>query len=88
MKAVFSCHSPSKQDPISLEGILEIQFEEDHESGSETSQIRAEITVGRRPWIYSQKLLLTKTVKTLRNHKWCIVRPWSSLSINDLTSKK
>jgi len=37
--------------------------------------IKAEVVVGRRFWLASQKHLLTRTAKILRAHKWSIVEP-------------
>jgi hypothetical protein len=49
------------------------------QSESEQSHIGAEITVGRKLWLQSQRRLLTKTISVLKNHKWCIVRPAQGL---------
>lgn len=43
-------------------------------------EIRAEITIGRKLWLESQRLLLTKTSQVLLKHKWSIVKPASGMS--------
>ncbi|MCB8966453.1 MAG: DUF4238 domain-containing protein [Ardenticatenaceae bacterium] len=47
--------------------------------GSETEDgqgyIQAEITMGRKLWLESQRFLLTETIKALKGHKWSIARP-------------
>src|ERR1043166_2454487 len=42
--------------------------------------IKAEVVIGRRFWLASQKHLLTKTASVLRSHKWSIVEPAAGFS--------
>jgi hypothetical protein len=50
------------------------------DSDSNNSEIRANVTVGRKLWIESQRFLLTKTSKALLKHKWSIVEPANGMS--------
>lgn len=43
-------------------------------------EIRAEVVVGRKLWLESQRLLLTKTSQVLLRHKWSIVKPAGGMS--------
>jgi len=43
-------------------------------------EIRAEVVAGRKLWLESQRLLLTKTSQVLLKHKWSIVEPASGMS--------
>lgn len=43
-------------------------------------EIRAEVVTGRKLWIESQRLLLTKTSQVLLKHKWSIVEPAGGMS--------
>lgn len=55
--------------------LLDIQTISDKELNSDQAYIRASVTVGRKLWLQSLKLLLTNTVEVLKSHKWSIVRP-------------
>jgi hypothetical protein len=57
-----------------FEDILEIDIVKGSESVIDQCYIKAEITVGRKLWLYSQNQLLTKTINVLKNHKWSIAR--------------
>jgi hypothetical protein len=66
----------SYEDVLGLfDGILEIETVSSSESETGQGYIRAEITTGRKLWLQSQELVLTKTITVLKNHKWCIVHP-------------
>jgi len=43
-------------------------------------EVRAEIVAGRKLWLESQRLWLTKTCKVLLKHKWSIVEPARGMS--------
>lgn len=43
-------------------------------------EIRAKVVAGRRLWVETQRLLLTKTSQVLLKHKWSIVEPASGMS--------
>jgi len=43
-------------------------------------EIRAEVIAGRKFWLESQRLLLTKTAQVLLKHKWSIVEPARGMS--------
>jgi uncharacterized protein DUF4238 len=43
-------------------------------------EIRTEVITGRKFWLESQRLLLTKTCKVLLKHKWSIVEPANGMS--------
>jgi len=58
-----------------FEDIFDIQTISSKESSSGQAHIKAEVIAGRKLWLQSQKLLLTKTVKILKSHKWTIVHP-------------
>jgi hypothetical protein len=58
-----------------LAGILDIKVVPSSESASGQGYIRAEVTVGRKLWLQSQELFLTRTINVLKKHKWCIARP-------------
>jgi len=62
------------ENPL-FEKVLDIQTVSGSESDSGQGYVRAEITAGRRLWLQSQRLRLTKTVDVLKNHKWSIVHP-------------
>lgn len=68
-------NSLSEDVPRLFEDILEIEKVSSSESETRQGYIRAEITAGRKLWLQSQKLVLTKTINALKSHKWCIVRP-------------
>jgi hypothetical protein len=55
--------------------VLEINVVKSSETESGQGYIQAEITTGRKLWLQSQRLVLTKTIKALKEHKWCIVSP-------------
>ncbi len=66
----------SSNDESSLfNGVLEINVVKSSETENGQGYIQAEITTGRKLWLQSQRLVLTKTIKALKEHKWCIVRP-------------
>lgn len=66
----------SSNDESSLfNGVLEIKVVKSSETENGQGYIQAEITTGRKLWLQSQRLVLTKTIKALKEHKWCIVRP-------------
>jgi hypothetical protein len=68
--------TPSSEDvPRLFDDILEIETISSSESETGQGYIQAEITAGRKLWLQSLKLVLTKTIAALKNHKWCIVRP-------------
>jgi len=68
-------NSSSEGIPGLFDNIFEIETVSSGESETGQGYIRAEITAGRKLWLQSQKLLLTKTITVLKSHKWCIVRP-------------
>jgi hypothetical protein len=65
----------SEIEHLTFEKILDIQPVQGTETNSGQGYIYAELTAGRRLWLQSQKLLLTKTVNVLKKHKWSIARP-------------
>jgi hypothetical protein len=66
----------SSNDESSLfNGVLEINVVKSSETENGQGYIQAEITTGRKLWLQSQRLVLTETIKALKEHKWCIVRP-------------
>lgn len=66
----------SSNDESSLfNGVLEINVVKSSETENGQGYIHAEITTGRKLWLQSQRFVLTKTIKALKEHKWCIVRP-------------
>ena len=68
--------SPTREGtPRLFEDLLEIETISSAESETGQGYIKAQITAGRKLWLQSQKLALTKTISALKNHKWCIVRP-------------
>lgn len=68
----------SSNDESSLfNDVLEINVVKSSETKNGQSYIHAEITNGRKLWLQSQRLVLTKTIKALKEHKWCIIRPAS-----------
>ncbi len=48
--------------------------------GTNMREIRAEVITGRKFWLESQRLLLTKTCNVLLKHKWSIVEPAKGMS--------
>lgn len=66
---------PSENTPNLFDDILTIETVTSKKSKTEQGYISAEISTGRKLWLQSQKHLLTNTITTLKNHKWCIVRP-------------
>jgi len=46
-----------------------------NKSDDKQGYIRVSVDIGRKLWIEKQKLLLTKTIKALQEHKWSIVYP-------------
>jgi len=68
-------NSSSEDVPRLFDNILEIETVSSSELKTGQGYIRAEITTGRKLWLQSQKLVLTKTITALKSHKWCIVRP-------------
>lgn len=52
-----------------------IQINPSSETNEDQGYIKAEVIAGRALWLESQKMLLTKTVKALQKHKWCIIYP-------------
>ena len=65
----------SEYKSLSFDEILDIQTVSSSDSESGQAYIRAKMIAGRRLWLQSQELLLTKTIAALKSHKWCIVRP-------------
>ena len=66
----------SSNDESSLfNGVLEINVVKSSETENGQGYIQAEITTGRKLWLQSLRLKLTKTIKVLKEQKWCIVRP-------------
>ncbi|MBA3073528.1 MAG: DUF4238 domain-containing protein [Anaerolineae bacterium] len=55
--------------------VLEINVVKSSESENGQGYVKAEVTVGRKFWLQSQRFALTKTIKALKEHKWCIVHP-------------
>ena len=68
-------NQPMESDSPLFKNTLDIQIVSANESDSGQGYIRVEVIAGRALWLESQKLLLTKTVKALKKHKWSIVRP-------------
>ncbi|MAT97414.1 MAG: hypothetical protein CL608_09755 [Anaerolineaceae bacterium] len=66
----------SSNDESSLfDGVFEIDVVKGSETENGQGYIQAEITAGRKLWLQGQRFVLTKTIKALKEHKWCIVRP-------------
>ncbi len=55
--------------------VLDINVVKSSESENGQGYVKAEVTVGRKLWLQSQRFALTKTIKALKGHKWCIVHP-------------
>lgn len=58
-----------------FKGVFQIKVIPPEGPDADEGKIHAEVVLGRRFWLESQRHLLTNTSKVLRNHKWSIAEP-------------
>ena len=67
--------SPSEDIPELFDNVLKIKAVSSNNSEIGQGYVSAEMTIGRKFWLQSQKHILTNTITALKNNKWSIIRP-------------